>query len=91
MEMDEIKPGPIVIELWVDCILCLNDLSDSFVVSWNMKYTLYLLEFQVQEAHRLQEEETAASNKETTLSPSSSDITQGQLSQSTPRTLNHLV
>lgn len=91
MEMDEIKPGPIVIELWVDCILCLNDSSDSFVVLWNMKYTLYLLKFQVQETHRLQEEETAASNKETTLSPSSSDITQGQLSQSTPRTLNHLL
>lgn len=38
----------------------------------------------VQEAHRLQEEETAAFNKETTLSASSSDTTQGQLSDSTP-------
>ena len=40
-----------------------------------------LLEFQVQEAHRLQAEEAAASNKETTLSASSSDVTQGQLSR----------
>lgn len=45
---------------------------------------------QVQEAHRLQKEETAASNEETTLSPSSSDITQGQLSRSMQWTLNLL-
>lgn len=36
---------------------------------------------QVQEAHRLQEEETAASHKETTLSPPPSDVTQRQLSR----------
>lgn len=48
------------------------------------EYVRYLLEIQVQEAHRLQEEETAAPNKETTLSPPSPDVTQGQLSRSTP-------
>lgn len=37
-------------------------------------------QIQLQEAHWLQEEETAASNKETTLPAPSSDYTQGQLS-----------
>ena len=47
-----------------------------------LKHKVYILPgFQVQEAHGLQEEETAASNKKTTLSPSSSDVTQGQLSR----------
>lgn len=81
MEMDEIKPGPIVIELWVDCGV--KRLEGCYFASRNTTFIRYLLVFQVQEAHRLQEEETAACNKETTLSPSLSDVTQGQLSGST--------
>lgn len=84
MEMDEIKPGPIVIELWVHWRASLSTFW-GILKYWNM-LAHYLLEIQVQEAHGLQEEETAASNKETALSPPSSDVTQGQLSRCTPRT-----
>ena len=94
MELDEIKPGPIVIELWVDC--CIR-----FISKWKIsqvccvfsttKHKLCLLQFQVQETHRLQEEETAASDKETTLSPSSPDVTQGQLRRHTASTFAPLI
>lgn len=89
MEMDEIKPGPIVIELWVDwrVSFCPNVFLEGLPCHLlKHAYTHCLLEIQVQEAHGLQEEETAASNKETTLSPPSSDIAQGQLSRCTPWT-----
>ncbi|KAF3850043.1 hypothetical protein F7725_019762 [Dissostichus mawsoni] len=62
MEMDEIKPGPIVIELY-------------------------------KKPTDFREEETAAPHKETTLSPSPPDVTQGQLSLGVlnfkPTFLNH--
>lgn len=45
MEMDEIKPGPILIELWVDPRVSLSKwfLRDSLVVFWNINmYVIFL-------------------------------------------------
>lgn len=78
MEMDEIKPGPIVVELWVDRF-SLSLLFFLFKSSVIASSNICPPELQVQEAHRLQEEETAAADKEAAVPPPPSDVTHRQL------------
>lgn len=78
MEMDEIKPGPIVVELWVDRF-SLSLLFFHFKSPAIASSDICPPELQVQEAHRLQEEETATADKEAAVPPPPSDVTHGQL------------
>lgn len=84
MEMDEIKPGPIVVELWVDPF-CLPRLFLFFP----FKSNICPPELQVQEAHRLQEEETATADQEAAVPPPPSDATHRQLRARRLQLLKH--
>lgn len=98
LEMDEIKPGPIVIELWVTSTRPLTAILPTFRAQMltvappppssvypPRHFTHPFVAPQVQEADRLQAEEAAAADQETAVSPPAPDDTQGQLSQGLKR------